>query len=62
MHELKRSNAIKLVSARKKGYESRRTTGNDFTLREEVLVIQGNSISDTIIEFANKEKADLIVC
>ena len=61
MHELKRSNAIKLVSARKKGYEWRRTTGNDFTLREEVLVIQGNSISDTIIEFANKEKADLIV-
>ncbi len=33
----------------------------DFTLREEVLVSQGNSISDTILEFANKEKADLIV-
>ena len=43
MHELKRSNAIKLVSARKKGYESHITTGNDFTLREEVLVSHGNS-------------------
>src|SRR5215831_8082150 len=61
MHELKRSNAIKLVSARKKEYESHRTKDNDFILREEVLVGQGNSISDTIIQFANKEKADLIV-
>ena len=61
MYELKRSNAIKLISARKKEYESHRTKDNDFTLREEVLVSQGNSISDTILEFANKEKADLIV-
>jgi nucleotide-binding universal stress UspA family protein len=61
MHELKRSNTIKLLHARKMLYESHRTKGNDFTLREEVLVSHGNSISDTIIEFANKEKADLIV-
>jgi nucleotide-binding universal stress UspA family protein len=27
----------------------------------EVLVSQGNSVSDTIIKFANKEKANLIV-
>jgi nucleotide-binding universal stress UspA family protein len=61
IYELKRLNAIKLVSARKKEHESHRTKDNDFTLREEVLVSQGNSISDTILEFASKEKADLIV-
>ena len=63
MHKLKRLNAIKLVSARKKEHESYRTKDNDFTLREEVLVGHGNSTSDTILEFANKEKAkaDLIV-
>jgi nucleotide-binding universal stress UspA family protein len=58
---LKRSNAIKLLHARKKRYESHKIKGNDFILREEILVSHGNSISDTIIEFANKEKADLIV-
>jgi nucleotide-binding universal stress UspA family protein len=61
IHELKRSNAIKLLSARKKKYESHGTANNNFTIRTEVLVSQGNSISDTIIKFANKEKADLIV-
>ena len=61
MHELKRSNAIKLLSARKRRYESHRTKDNDFILRAEVLVSQGKPISDTILKFANKEKADLIV-
>ncbi len=61
MHELKRSNAIKLISARKKKYESHRIRDDNFTIRAEVLVSQGNSISDTILKFANKEKANLIV-
>jgi len=61
MYELKRSNTINLLSARKKKYESHRIRDNNFTIRVEVLVSQGNSISDTIIKFANKEKANLIV-
>ena len=61
MYELKRSNAIKLISARKKEYESQRTKDNNFALRDEVLASHGNSISDTILEFGKKEKADLIV-
>ena len=61
MYESKRSNTINLLSARKKKYESHRTRDNNFTIRVEVLVSQGNSISDTIINFANKEKANLIV-
>jgi nucleotide-binding universal stress UspA family protein len=42
-------------------HESYRNKDNDFALREEVLVSRGNSISDTMIEFVNNEKADLIV-
>jgi nucleotide-binding universal stress UspA family protein len=61
MHELKRSNPVELLYARKRAYESQRTKDSGFKLREEVLVSQNNSISDTILEFANKEKADLIV-
>lgn len=61
MHELKRSNAFKLISARKKKYESHRIRDDNFTIRAEVLVSQGKSISDTILKFANKEKANLIV-
>jgi len=61
MYELKRSNTINLLSARKKKYESHRTGDNNFIIRVEVLVSQGNSVSDTIIKFANKEKANLIV-
>lgn len=61
MYELKRSNNIYLLSARKKKYESHRTRDNNFTIRVEVLVSQGNSVSYTIIKFANKEKANLIV-
>ena len=60
MYELKRLNAIKLVSARKKEYESHRTKDDDFTLREEVIVGKGNSISDTILEFANKETSRFV--
>ena len=58
---MKRSNTIYLLSARKKKYESHLTRDNNFTIRVEVLVSQGNSVSDTIIKFANKEKANLIV-
>jgi nucleotide-binding universal stress UspA family protein len=61
MYKLKRSNTIYLLSARKKKYESHLTRDNNFTIRVEVLVSQGNSVSDTIIKFANKEKANLIV-
>jgi nucleotide-binding universal stress UspA family protein len=58
---LKRSNAIKLSNSRKMEYELHRTKDSDFTLRDELLVSHGNSISETILEFANKERADLIV-
>ena len=58
---MKRSNTIYLLSARKKKYESHRTRDNNFIIRVEVLVSQGNSVSDTIIKFVNKEKANLIV-
>lgn len=61
IHELKRSNAVKLLYTRKRRYESYRTKDNDFTLRDEVLINQGNPIPNTILEFASKEKADLIV-
>jgi nucleotide-binding universal stress UspA family protein len=61
MYELKRSNTINLLSARKKKYESHLSRDNNFIIRVEVLVSQGNSVSDTIIKFANKEKANLIV-
>jgi nucleotide-binding universal stress UspA family protein len=61
MYKLKRSNTINLLSARKKKYESHLTRDNNFTIRVEILVSQGNSVSDTIIKFANKEKANLIV-
>ena len=60
MYKLKRSNTINLLSARKKKYESHRTRDNNFTIRMEVLVSHGNSITDTIIKFANKENANLI--
>ena len=58
---MKRSNTINLLSARKKKYESHLSRDNNFIIRVEVLVSQGNSVSDTIIKFANKEKANLIV-
>jgi nucleotide-binding universal stress UspA family protein len=61
MYRLKRSNTIYLLSAREKKYESHRTRDNNFIIRVEVLVSQGNSVSDTIIKFVNKEKANLIV-
>jgi nucleotide-binding universal stress UspA family protein len=58
MHESMRLNGEKMLSERKKKYES---NTNNVTIRAEVIVGHGLSISNTIIEFADKEKIDLIV-
>jgi nucleotide-binding universal stress UspA family protein len=58
MHESMRLGGEKMLSERKKKYES---NNNNVTIRAEVIVGHGLSISNTIIEFADKEKIDLIV-
>jgi nucleotide-binding universal stress UspA family protein len=58
MHESMRLSGEKMLSERKKKYES---NTNNVTIRAEVIVGHGLSISNTIIEFADKEKIDLIV-
>jgi nucleotide-binding universal stress UspA family protein len=58
MHESMRLSGEKMLSERKKKYES---NNNNVTIRAEVIVGHGLSISNTIIEFADKEKIDLIV-
>jgi nucleotide-binding universal stress UspA family protein len=58
MHESMRLSAVKMLSERKKKYES---NINNATIRAEVIIGHGLSISNTIIEFADKEKIDLIV-
>jgi nucleotide-binding universal stress UspA family protein len=59
MHEAMKSNALKILSEKKKKYES--TISNNAVIKTEVVVGNGLSISDTIIDFADKEKIDLIV-
>ena len=58
IHESMRLNAVKMLSERKKKYESK--INNTIMIKAEVIVGHGLSISDTIIKFADKEKIDLI--
>ena len=57
MHESMKSNALQMLS--KKKYESDVNSYAD--IKTQVVVSNGLSIADAIIDFANKEKADLIV-
>jgi nucleotide-binding universal stress UspA family protein len=59
MHKAMKANAIEVLSEKKKKYES--NLSNNVIIKTEVVVGNGLSISDTIIDFANKEKIDLIV-
>jgi nucleotide-binding universal stress UspA family protein len=59
MHEAMKSNALEILSERKKKYVS--NMSNNAIIKTEVVVGNGLSISDTIIDFADKEKIDLIV-
>ena len=63
MHESIKSSAIEILAKRKKKYESKTNCSNsNFTIRTEVFVGgRGISIPNTITEFADKEKVDLIV-
>lgn len=58
MHESMRLTAIEMLSVRAKKYESK--TRDVLIIRDKVIVGHGLSISNTIIEFADKEKMDLI--
>lgn len=58
MHESMRLTAIEMLSVRAKKYESK--TRDVLIIRDKVIVGHGLSISNTIIEFAEKEKMDLI--
>ena len=59
MHEAMKSNALQMLSEKKKKYESDVSSSAD--IKTQVVVSNGLSVSDIIIDFANKEKADLIV-
>ena len=59
MHEAMKATALEVLSERKKKYEL--IIDNTAVIKTEVVVGNGLSISDTIIEFAIKEKMDLIV-
>jgi nucleotide-binding universal stress UspA family protein len=63
MHESIKSNAKEMLEKRKKKYGTETNGSNsNFTIITEVFVgDRGISISNTIIEFAVKEKVDLIV-
>jgi nucleotide-binding universal stress UspA family protein len=59
MHAAMKANALEVLSERKKKYET--NISNSAIIKTEVIVGSGLSISDTIIDFADKEKIDLIV-
>ncbi|HET7284172.1 MAG TPA: universal stress protein [Nitrososphaeraceae archaeon] len=59
MHHTMKANALEILSERKKRYES--IVSNNFAIKTQVIVGNGLSVSNTIIDFANKEKVDLIV-
>jgi nucleotide-binding universal stress UspA family protein len=63
MHESIKSNAKEMLEKRKKSYRTETNGSNsNFTIITEVFVgDRGISIPNTIIEFAVKEKVDLIV-
>jgi len=57
MHQAMKANALEILSQRKKKYEP--IMSNTAIIKSEVLVVgNGLSISDTIIDFADKEKTD----
>jgi nucleotide-binding universal stress UspA family protein len=58
MHEAMKSNALRILSERKEKYESDVSSNAEIKTQ---VVVDGLSIADTIIDFANKEKTDLIV-
>jgi nucleotide-binding universal stress UspA family protein len=58
MHAAMKANAVEILSERKKKYEI--NISNNAIIKTEVIVGNGLSISDTIIDFADKEKIDLI--
>ena len=60
MHEAMKSNALQMLSEKKKKYESI-VSNNNTLIKTEVIVGNGVSVSDVIIDIANKEKSDLIV-
>jgi nucleotide-binding universal stress UspA family protein len=59
MHEAMKANALRILSERKEKYES--DVSSNVYIKTQVVVGNGISIADTIIDFANKEKVDLIV-
>ena len=59
MHEAMKSNALQMLSEKKKKYESDVSSIAD--IKTQVVISSGLSIADTIIDFANKENPDLIV-
>jgi nucleotide-binding universal stress UspA family protein len=59
MHEAMKSNALQILSEKKKKCES--IISNNAAIITQIVVGNGLSVSDAIIDFAKKEKADLIV-
>jgi nucleotide-binding universal stress UspA family protein len=59
MHEAMKANALKILSEKKEKYESNVSSNAD--IKTQVVVGNGLSIADSIIDFAKKEKVDLIV-
>jgi nucleotide-binding universal stress UspA family protein len=59
MHEAMKSNALQMLSEKKKKYES--DVSGIADIKTQVVISSGLSIADTIIDFANKENPDLIV-
>ena len=58
MHEAMKLNAQQILAEKKKKCESE--LSNNAEIRTQVIVTDGLSISDAIIDFAKKEKIDLI--
>jgi nucleotide-binding universal stress UspA family protein len=59
MHEAMKSSALQMLSEKKKKYEF--DVSKNVYIKTQAVISGGPSIADTIIDFANKEKADLIV-
>jgi nucleotide-binding universal stress UspA family protein len=59
MHEAMKSNALQMLSEKKKKYESDVT--KNVNIRTQVVVSNGFPVACAIIDFANKENTDLIV-
>ena len=59
MHEAMKSNALQILSEKKKKYES--DVRSNANIKTRVVVRNRLSIAHTIIDFANKENTDLIV-